>query len=459
MNSKETYQKLYQIEKELSLFEKKICGVYFWKLIRFDIFRTINCSDLYKEQVSFFIENRYKRFLRIIYNSVFHSIFNSKRKVNYIFFENPRKIKAEQEKYIDPYTHYFIKNKFREGSFEIIDDGYNGVHYEKASDFRKFSESIYFDILYKLFIKFFNKKLQKEELILLDKIEKRINSEFNICVDLTIFTINAIKNFSLQYKKYRTLLKKKTPSEIYIVCSYGKEGLIHAANKQGVVVIELQHGLISEYHAGYSFQGNSVPYFPDKVLLFGWYWYDSSSIPLQKSSVSVIGYDYFNQENRKYSRSVKVPKSVLIVSQPSLGDSLLIKSLELAASNRNYIFIYRLHPKEKSDFRRRYSRVLNMAQGCSNLVFEYCEKPLYELFSETEFLIGVSSTSVYEALAFKMKIILIDIAKNNDMSFLTDNNIAHLFGLKDDINLDKISFLGDAQISYFFHGVGDLEYA
>lgn len=453
----ELNDKFFEIEKKFNLFEVEIDGIYFWKLIRINLFNEILAAYGHYNRRDRKRQGFFNSYYRLILNAWKFSVFNSKNKVDIVFFENPRKVQITQNDYIDPYTHFYIKKLLFSKKIEILDEGFNGLHYEPTTKFRKFTESIWFDLIYKNYIKFFNVKFTDSENKLIEHLSEIVNLNFQLTISLKKITSLELQKFRLQFVKYSTYFKQRCPSQIYLVCSYGKEGLIHAAKSLGIEVIELQHGLISEYHKGYSYQGKSeIKYFPDKILLFGDYWNDSSSLPLKTNSISVVGYEYFNKMASKYFQKEKRLKTVLVISQPSLGNSLLVKTIELANENKNYHFIFRLHPKERTTFLKYQYTLSEEIRRLKNFEFDFCEKIIYESLASVEYLIGVSSTSVFEALAFDIKIILINIAASNSMSFLIDNEYVHLFDLNDKIDFSELRDLKKIDLSYLFK---DLKHA
>lgn len=452
MQNNEIYQRLYRIEQELDLFNVKIDNIYIWKLIRFEIFQIIIHNTII---INKSINDNILKYIYYISRTIYNSLYSGKgsSRIDCLIIENPRKIMLDNNMFIDPYTYYYINNYLLDTNYEIIDEGFNGIHYDKPGNKRIYSESIYYDIIYKTYLKLFKINLSVEDTSLLNEINNKIYNSFNINININSITINAIYRFNVQYHKYKKILKRKKPKKLFLVCSYGKEGIINAANEQGIDVIELQHGIINEYNSGYSFQGTSrpIPYFPDKILMFGWHWYDNSSIPLPKSSISIIGFDYLNEMKKKYYDLNKINNSVLIVSQPTFADKLLVKAIELAQNNKDYRFIFRLHSKEIHTFDKVYGHLLNYARVNKNLEFDYCQEPIHKQLSKTDYLIGVQSMTIYEALAFETKVIIIDINDSNILSHLTDNKYAHIFDYDENINFRKIGNLKKPNLSYYFY--------
>ena len=73
----------------------------------------------------------------------------------------------------------------------------------------------------------------------------------------------------------RRWMQKSCPRAVFVICGYNMHTPIQlAARELGIPVIELQHGLISENHSGYVFDGlddRPLPV-PDNLIVFGSYW-------------------------------------------------------------------------------------------------------------------------------------------------------------------------------------------
>lgn len=448
MKASEIAEKLFEIEKELNLFEKQIHGIYFWKLIRFELYSIILnklnlISTLDQNNKSTFF-NKLIRILQIIKNTLYFPDGNNK--VDIIVFENPRKIKDIDGKYYDPYTKYFINDlKNKNIKYEIIDLGFNGIHYEKEDIERKYGDNFYYDILKRVIYK--NKLIDKKSKKLLISIKDKFFKEFNIEVNFLALVNKHLKKFNIEYQKYYSLLKNKNVKELYLVCSYGKESLIKVANDLNIKVIELQHGTITKYHIGYSFPNNiKVPYFPDNLFLFGKFWYDSTPIPLSDNQINFIGYRDYNTQIKKFLNFQK-KKKVTFISQWTLSEEMFSKAFEIAKDYPEYEVVFRLHPAEvsKRDFyleRIKASEYKNLKVSDISL--------LAEELSNSEFVIGVYSTAVYEALSFNCKIILLDLYGIEYMEYLIRNKYVFKIALNDKIVLGNITSLKLINSEYFF---------
>lgn len=448
MKVSEIAEKFFQIENELNLFEKKIQGIYFWKLVRFELYSLIlnklNLTSPLNNNKKAVLFNKIGRVLRIIKNTLYFPDKN--KKVDIIVFENPRKIKNIDGKYYDPYTKYFVDSLKNDNmNFEVIDLGFNGFHYEKSDSIRKYGDHFYYDVFKRILYK--GKLIKKKERELISKIKNKLLKEMGIEINLFELTKEYLKKFNLEYLKYFNLLKDKNVKKIYLVCSYGKESLIKVANDLNIEVIEFQHGTMSKYHMGYSFPGNyKVPYFPNKMLLFGKFWYDSTPIPLDSTKVGYIGYKDFNIKSKQFFNLPK-KKKITFISQWTLSEKIFSKAIEVAKEYSEYEVVVRLHPAEISNKNIYLEKI--KASGLTNLKISNINL-LAEELAVSEFVVGVYSTAIYEALFFKCKVILLDLYGIEYMDFLIENKYVYKVDYNKKIDLKNMPVLNSIDSKYFF---------
>ena len=248
-------------------------------------------------------------------------------------------------------------------------------------------------------------------------------------------------------------MKKRCPQRIYIICSYGKEALISAAQDLGIEVVEIQHGVINQYHLGYHFPDNKIiPYFPNKILMFGKYWFDNTAIPLPKDKIEIVGYPYMKLQIDKYKKSIKEEENqVLFISQGTIGIKLTEKAVEFAKENPNLNIIVRLHPGEFNRWQLEY-KILFKNKNLKNLtISDNNEKNLYEYMCQSKYLIGVYSTAIYEGLYLEKKIGVLDLPGVEHVEDLIKNNYVQKLGLNEKIKIKKLDNLKRVDGDYYFH--------
>jgi len=416
MNTEWTIKKLFEevcrIEKEYKLFERKINGVYFWKLIRFSLFMELTKKlrlheDPHPQPKQ--KENRYMRILKRLINGTFYSpVIGCKGKdIEVILFPHERKVNVDS-KLIDVYS-YNLEKKWRQNgtSYLVVERPYNGKFIRKASRVVRYDEPLNFFSLWNY--------IKQKKTLNKDSIINEIDTIVNIPID-NIKTLSGeyissvVNNFKHEYAYYRKLFSKYSPKKIYIVNAYGKNSLIAAANDLGIDTIEIQHGTISSFHVGYSYPKEvTIPYFPKRLSLWGKFWYDISQFPIDEKYVSYDGFTFLKKEIEKYSNIEKDETRVLFISQGTIGKSLVDTALKFANQNKEFKIIYRLHPSETEQWKSLYPELCSFSMKNSNISIETVDTPLYKSFAQSTFVVGVYSTALIEALAIDCKLILMDL--------------------------------------------------
>ncbi|WP_213818718.1 hypothetical protein [Garciella nitratireducens] len=425
---------IFFIEKKYNLLNYKIKGIYFWKIVRFNIFSKIaQITKVYDEAHPQKMQKKdFKYYIKRIKEEQKIIKFNALKgdyKKDILIFEHTRNTEIEG-KNIDIYT-YYIANELKNKKLD-----YECLQLKLLDKFTTIDNLrlaiIPFSKMYKKNISF-----HTEEINLLQKIEEEILKKFHVNVDVTFIVKKEIRNFINKYRYFDKLIKKRQPKKIYLVCSYGLEALIFAAKSHGVEVIEFQHGTMSRYHMGYSFPNNDyVPYFPDKILLFGKYWKDSTPLPLPEDCLIIYGYPYLDQQIKKYIDKTKIKNNnIVFLSQGTIGERLSYIAYEFAKKNIEYHVFFKLHPSEFKIWKEKYSSLLKASQLSNFQVIDENSKNLYEIFSKCEYQVGVYSTAIYEGIAMGLKTILVDLPGIEYMEYLIKKTIALKIKNEDELSM------------------------
>lgn len=165
---------------------------------------------------------------------------------------------------------------------------------EKKGKFTKYNDRILFgSYIHK---KKTNLKLKTCEENKIYNLQRELISNFNIEIDLFNIFRDHILDFKYQYNKYDKLFKKRKPKYVFVVVAYENKAMIAAAHNNGVEVVELQHGTISEYHLGYNYpnkEDKGLEYFPDKILSFGDYWKEVANYPINEKKYHIYWISLF----------------------------------------------------------------------------------------------------------------------------------------------------------------------
>jgi len=425
INASETIGGLLQLEDDLNLFSQKIDGVYFWERIRFSVFKMIlqhkGVVGQAHMKIAPTIAMRFMSAFNAV-NNVFSKNPFTARTSDMLFWGSSRRKFGEDQKWHDIYCDLIIKNL--KCNYVYVEQSYLGKHLSPAA-----TQGIYYldfpffvaTIMRKL--GFVRVKIDHHEVNLIKKINKRIMEEYGLDVGLHEIIYRSLLNRKSQLPIFKLLLKRIQPKVITIVCSYGKESFIEAGKAMNIPVVELQHGFIGPSHFGYSFPGRKriKHFFPDYLLTYGKVWNTIAEYPIDASMVIGVGYPYLEKEMQNYI-GIEQKEQIVFISQGSVGKQLSKLAIELSNTvNFRYKVIYKLHPNEYERWRIDYPWLNNS----KILVIDNDSYPLYKIFAESRVQVGVSSTAIFEGLAFGLQTILVPLGKGIEgMQHLLDNNMA-----------------------------------
>ena len=441
-NIKDISEFFFEIEEKYDLFNYQINGIFVWKLIRFKLVNIIaGNAKLYGETFKNEYDNKskfdkLKYLFKYSYYYIFRNAKNSNKKRDIIIFQYKRK-KLIQNKYIDIYTNKLINDlKANKENFEVID--IPDLWIKPRVNFGvKFA-------LPSLIDKFIYRRIKKinilnDDITFLSKINNEINIKFSIQLNLISLVVLYIKIFCSNKKYFDKLFIKKSPQKIFMINSYGQEPMIAAAQQLAIEVRELQHGVMTKYHMGYSFpNAGSIPYFPDKLYLYGKFWHDTTPLPLSNENIVFYGFPYLTSDIEKFKNTKRIKNQILFISQPTINDKLADFAYEFALKNKGYKIIYKLHPSQKINLNDK-NYILNTANKLDN--FEMIigsDKNLYELMYSSEIQVGAYSTALFEGLYTGLKTIIADLPGIEHMEALLDKGYAVLCKNPDDL-INKIN--------------------
>lgn len=185
--------------------------------------------------------------------------------------------------------------------------------------------------------------------------------------------------------------------------------------------IELQHGIITEFHPGYIYPPKANKkcqrFFARTLLLYG---EATKKLLMQKSvfteeHIEVIGNPRIIKYKKEFGESGENRKYILFTSQPFEQDikgvgyySKMIPILQsiqeqLKADEKwnKYSLIIKLHPRENNGIKKKYEEKI---PGCK--VFDNTTQ-LYELLGKSFLHMTANSTTLYEAALFDTPTVLV----------------------------------------------------
>lgn len=374
----------FKMEEEHRLFDLKESDLPIWDILRYDIYYKYYFPEINRSH-SQLSRRRLVDYLKILLDFIYT--------VLYFLFNNSENLILPCSRYKDDANRYFDR-----ASYNIIQS--------LPSKFILETQSIYLTYLYKSATNYltvikpvYNKKhvVSQNTLTIVFKALRSTLGEVKVDEQF----INRIyTDYLIEYKYYSFLFKVKSMfKKVYFVQNGTQKGLIAAAKKRGISVIELQHGSFEKDHLGYSYP-YSVDYssnilMPDYLFRLGPYWGQKMNIPIQ--NIITSGNDFFVNNETECSEEI-----VLIVSSIIHQHELLPLAIQLASIFPHKEIVYKLHFNEYST----KENSLSYFKNTSNVKVICSESSVSTLIAKSEFVIAINSSALYEAISIHKKVFI-----------------------------------------------------
>lgn len=212
-----------------------------------------------------------------------------------------------------------------------------------------------------------------------------------------------VRRYIAECMEFKELFEKIGLKRLFIVNAYSHPSVVVGARQAGAKVIEIQHGFISATHPAYAFPKLRIQSAPNKVAVWGKFWQQSARLP-KGSKAIVTGPSLMFASQREQARAnSKIPGSILFSSQGAIGEELFAQAARWAELLPDRQLIFRLHPNESlAEFEQK--------PRPKNLTLSHQDPAFLELLASNEVVVGVFSTTLYEALSFGAKVVVLPIA-------------------------------------------------
>lgn len=418
MTHKELLEEFLNFEDENNLFDIRVEDIPLWEYTRFDMFNSLKHELVaVRHNVG---TKKISKFQRAFKNYAVNTLFNNPlqidKNVELLVFNHPRRREVDSF-YQDIHTDPFLPHLNMD--YAVIESVFNWGHLKPA----KTSNLYYFDAIelpgvFKRILS--SKEPPQKEIDKIDKILSLIEARWGINLAHTKMTIiRLIRQYKSTYPRVEKLLRKIKPRAILSVVSYAFNNKIVAevAHELGIKVIEVQHGIAGSLHIGYNYKGNpSLKTVPDYFLAWGDYWVKHTRMAIKKENIKVVGYPYldnFREEHKAESNK----KQLVFLSQ--MSEELGRFAEELATRLPDYNIVFKAHPTEYPIALEKYAYLQNK----DNVAIIANDKiPLYTIFQESDFVFGVNSTAMIEALGFCNTIFVIKLAGWEYFEDVADND-------------------------------------
>lgn len=222
-------------------------------------------------------------------------------------------------------------------------------------------------------------------------------------LDLKNQIVRDVISFIIEEKRAIKYFKYHRPNLLYLSCGYGREAFISAAHKCGVRVVEIQHGGINRNLLGYNYPiRDFIPYFPNKLVLFGKFWKDEASFP-KNTEIKIENHPFYSDNIKRVRQLRKYPFTYDIAL--FFGHTIPFEYLsKLFEENKRLRILLKPHPLTTLEHRL---LINSFRQEFPNVTVSDEHYNYYNIFIRTKIVVTISSTIMYEASACGVPVYII----------------------------------------------------
>ena len=430
MNINEFTNAFFEFEAKHNYFDKKVKNLNWWDLVRHDLYYLI-----YYELNNIRIIEPIKR------NSIFvRLIFRLKSKM-YCYYIFCIALITRPDKIFLSFPRFSFRGIKSDYPIDYIVETYqNNKMRIDQSKFLLFGQS-------------------KAKISLLDSNEllERLNKHFNISlkIDMSSFINERISGYHNQLRFYKKIFKASNGKILIISQTGNQKGVFHAAAKNNLKTIEVQHGEICRNHPAYSYPKDiksikSKIYIPDFLFVYSEYFKEKEFFYPEVKRI-VIG-KYKKNIREKLSKTINDKYDLAIISANPYTNSLIEASKIISNKNLNAKILFKLHPNEnslKEDIFKSFKEYKNIS------IFD-SEEPIENILMLSSRILVVQSTTTYSALESNKEIYILpkydyhiheDIFKLNNVHILDESMSIDLSNKTYSRFLEGTIFFDDFKIS------------
>jgi hypothetical protein len=267
--------------------------------------------------------------------------------------------------------------------------------------------------------------------------------------DLVRQSRKAFTDFQSMRDGMKEMCQRLGTKTMFLSHGYGASNMamLEGARLAGARIIELQHGIISKYHLGYSYPNRTVvPHMADELWCFGQYWIDTTPLP-STMKARIIGAPYVAKRALE-STSPRNPNQVIFNSQGVVGRLIIDFALETARLRKDLKVIFRLHPSE--DIATYKKMLLKLGPVPDNFALSTRTPNIFALQAESGIQVGAFSTTLFEGMALGTRTICLDLPGSEYMEpAIARGDVIKVKSIEDLVlNIDKAPFARDPQMYY-----------
>lgn len=373
----------FEMEKKYDLFSLRTDGdIPLWDIFRSEVWNFVIYKDDLKSKSAAPV-GRIQNLITMIkrYLSLF-KVFSKKK---YFFFGVSRFVDSKKM-YYDPYL---------ESIKPIIGDNY--TLYETVLNKSAYRDTGIFNIsssLQKILQPFYRKnalrELQSEHI---EFVKNAIKETYGYEVVTSAVLENIFYKFKVHYLLYRQLFSIGKFKAVFLNQNGFQKGLIYAAKKIGIPVLEFQHADVIEFNVVWHYGTQPKTFqdiiFSDYFLTYSDFWSLQNNIPAECVE---IGTAIHNINDHQVDAT-----SVAIISTKEHEEELNSLVIKLAVNYPEVNYKYKLHPAQYDAIHE----YIDLFSDYSNVEVVSVDKSISDLITEIQSFIVIYSSVIFELLQAK----------------------------------------------------------
>lgn len=428
MDIKSVYRRFIEIEDQYDLFSTCIDNIKIWQFIRAYLYPKLveNICNIK------FPVNGFKAVKTEEKVSLWHWIKTNPylvHKKDLIIVGCPRRV-YDGKYYVDLFTDEIICHlNYSYYLFERCN--YMGNHYNPV----KIKGIKYNDRYIRSQIKTCDGKEVKQKINkILDIFEKEFSMKWTNSQKKQIVSLSntLLSNYNINYRRYCAfLLDRIKPKAVMLVKYYEIENmiLIQEAKKRNIPIIELQHGMMDDVMPVYNYlKKHNFDTYPDYIFTFGEYDKKIAHYPIDKKYIIPVGYPDLEKKVRLYRRT-ETKKQITFFAGASIKLEEFAIYLNQVLDKNVYKIVFKLHPMQYQQWKKLY---VKLADTDIEVIDNNHKDSAYYL-AQSDFVIGIATTVLFEATLFPCKIGIVEEDDYQSMQSLYQNKHAYLVKTKEEL--------------------------
>lgn len=411
-----------ELEKRENLFALEFNGVKYWKYARYIMFEFLGrklfglAGTSWLNPENKMKNSKYKHNYQKYTDVFFHNINFTPRK-DVMMFTFPRRVKYNN-KYVSPVTDEIVLHSKR--SMCVVETPYYEGYY-RPTPIRG--------------IKYFNpwegvldeKKVYTP--INRGELRKQLLQIFENEFDIQ-FTVQEKKEFLLNINRcimfrdelmarYKKIISKVNPKVVLYTMSYINEWVVltETLKEMNIPGIEILHGYVDNTCVAYNYAEIGLnDSLPDYIFAYSQVQKDTLNWGISKECIRVVGNPWLEKRKKEFLATKDIQgekKQILFISSTAQSIEKYIVYLADKIDQNKYEIIFKLHPEEYGCWKTIYKKLPDGVEVVDN-----GENDIHYYLARADFVIGITSTALFEAAIYSAWIIVLEEESWQSMGIL-----------------------------------------